>query len=128
MQGGHTERFVALVLIADQAVTRASGGMAGGHEMVAASEFVVAGIFAWLAFRSNRWWILAASASLMLCVLVFILEWTVPGFSRVDAISARTGLWIVVALSLFGGVAERWLAGEASVSRLGAAPRRVRDA
>jgi len=85
---------------------------------VALSEFVVAVIFAWLAFRSDRWWVLVASAALILCVLVFILEWTTPGLSRDDAISARRGLWLVVAASLFGGVFERWLAGEAPVSRL----------
>lgn len=122
--GGHTERFVVPFLLADQAVTTLTFGAPGSHEVVAASEFVVAAVFAWLAFRSDRWWILVASASLTLCVLVFILEQVIPGFGRFEAISARIGLWMVVGVSLFGGVAERWLAGEDAVSRMGPRPAR----
>ncbi|WP_374515877.1 hypothetical protein [Brevundimonas sp.] len=115
-RGGHTERFAVAVLIWDGALTRAASGMPGGHELVAASEFIVAVIFTWLAFRSQRWWTLVAAAGLMLCVLVFILEWTTPGLSRYAAVSARLGLWCLVMLSLVAGVFERWLAGEAPVS------------
>ncbi len=120
LRGGHTERFVVPFLLADQAITTLTFAAPGSHEVVAASEFLVAAVFAWQAFRSDRWWILIASASLALCVLVFILEQVLPGLGRFEAISARIGLWMVVSVSLFGGVAERWLAGEAPVSRLAA--------
>lgn len=115
-RGGHTERFAVAVLIWDAALTRVTGGMPGGHELVAASEFAVAVVFVGLAIRSQRWWTLVAAAGLVLCVLVFILEWTTPGLSRYAAISARLGLWGLILLSLLAGVAERWLAGEPPVS------------
>ncbi len=116
--GGHTERFAVTVVFCDYVLTRATAGMSGGHELVAVSETVVAAIFIWLALRSSRWWTLVASAALMLCVVVFVLEWMHPGVSRDTAISARIGLWMVVSLSLLAGVRERWLAGEAAVSPL----------
>lgn len=114
--GGRTERAAVLVLFLDHALTRATIGMPGAHELVAVSEFMVALTFAWLAFRSARWWTLVALAASLLCVLVFVLEWTQPGLSRYAAVSARTGLWFVISLSLMAGVAERWLAGEPPVS------------
>lgn len=78
----------------------------------AASAVVLAGVFTGLAFKSDRWWPFVATASLMLSVLVFLLEWAGPGLSRYAAGSAQIGLWMVVYLALFAGVAERWLAGE----------------
>ncbi len=124
LRGGHTERFAVLVLFCDHALTRAVTRMSGGHEVGAVSETVVAAIFLWLALRSNRWWTLVASAALMLCVLVFVLEWTHPAVTRNTAVSARIGLWMIVSLSLLAGVWERWLAGEAAVSPLSAWRRR----
>jgi len=116
LRGGHTERFAVAVLFWDYAITRSTTGMAGAHQLVAASEFVLALIFAWLAFRCDRWWTLAVSAALVLCVLVFVLEWTNPDLPRDAAISARLGLWCCIHLGLLIGVGERWLAGERAVS------------
>ena len=116
LRGGHTERFAVAVLFCDYALTRMTTGMAGAHELVAVSEIVLAVIFAWIAFTSERWWTLVASGALMLCVLVFVLEWTNPDVSLYAAISARWGLWYLIHLSLLAGVAERWLAGEQAVS------------
>lgn len=116
LRGGHTERFAVAVLFWDYALTRATAGMVGAHDLVAVSEFVLALIFAWLAFRCERWWTLAASAALLLCVSMFVLEWTNPGLPRDAAISARLGLWFCIHLSLLIGVAERWMAGERAVS------------
>ncbi len=115
-RGGHTERFAVAVLFCDHVLTRLTTGMAGAHELVATSETVLAAIFAWMAIKSDRWWTLVASAALMLCVGVFILEWTNPALPRDAFISARIGLWFVIPLSLLGGVVERWMAGETAVS------------
>lgn len=104
------------VLFWDYAITRSTTGMVGAHNLVAASEFLLACIFVWLAFRFDRWWTLVASAALMLCVSVFVLEWTNPDLPRDAAISARLGLWFCIHLSLLMGVGERWLAGEPAVS------------
>ena len=116
LRGGHPERFAVAVLFCDYALTRMTTGMAGAHELVAVSEFLLAVIFAWMAFTSKRWWTLAASGALLLCLLVFVLEWTNPDLQRYAAISARSGLWYLIHLSLLAGVAERWLAGERAVS------------
>ena len=105
------------VLFWDHLLTRATAGLPGAHDLVGVSESVAALIFAWMAFRSARWWVLVASAALMLCVFVFVLEWTHPDLRIDAAISARLGLWFLIHLALMAGVAERWLAGEAAVSR-----------
>ena len=111
-RGGRTERFAVAVLFCDYAFTRLTTGMAGAHQMVAVAELVVTLIFVWMAFTSDRWWTLVTSAALALCALVFVLEWANPGLSLSAAISAQSGLWFLVYLSLLAGVAERWLAGE----------------
>ena len=85
------------------------------HVVAAASAIVVTLVFIWLSFRSGRWWPLAATPALILCVMVFVLEWLNPDLSRYAAASARIGLWMVVYLVLLAGVAERWLAGEKPV-------------
>jgi len=82
------------VLFWDYALGRWASGMARGHDLVGVSEIVVALIFAWIALRSERWWVLVAAAALTLCVLVFLLEWTRPSLSEYAAISARLGLWL----------------------------------
>ena len=86
------------------------------HVVTAASAIVVMLVFIWLSFRSGRWWPLAATPALILCAMVFVLEWLNPDLSRYAAISARIGLWMVVYLALLAGVGERWLAGEKPVS------------
>lgn len=116
LRGGHVERLAVTVLFCDHAISRAMVGLSGGYRIVIASECVVAAIFVWLALRSGRWWTLVASAALLLCILVFVLEWVQPDVSRKAAMSARIGLWWVISLSLMIGVWERWLAGEAPVS------------
>lgn len=116
LRGGHTERLAAVIVLLDHAVTRVTTRLPGGDVLSVTSECVVAAFFVWLALRSNRWWILVATAALVLCVLVIILDWTHPGVSRNTAISARIGLWWVINLSLLAGVWERWLAGEPAVS------------
>ena len=117
LRGGHTERFAAAVLFCDYVFTRSIAHTAAAHELVAAAEFVLTLIFIWMAFRSERWWTIAASAALALCALVYVLDWTNPDLPRDAAISAQIGLWMVVYTSLMAGVAERWLAGERAVSR-----------
>lgn len=79
------------------------------------SESAVMLVFVWLAIRSRRWWSLVAASSLMLCIMVYLLEWVVPELSAYAADSAQLGLWIVIYLTLLAGVGERWLAGEKSV-------------
>ena len=116
LRGGHVERFGAGVLLCDYAVTGLASGTAGERTVVAASAFVVATVFVWLSLRSGRWWPFVTAAALVLCVMVFFLEWLNPGLSSYAAVSAQLGLWIVAYLALLAGVGERWLAGEDAVS------------
>lgn len=121
-RGGRTERFAVAVLFCDYVFTRLTAGMAGAHQLVAVAEIVVTLIFVRLAFTSDRWWTLVTTAALALCALVFVLEWANPDLSLYAAISAQSGLWFLVYLSLLAGVAERWLAGEKAAGDT--APRR----
>lgn len=72
-------------------------------------------IFGWLAFRSNRWWPLVATAAFTLNVLVHLLT-MMTDISWDAAVSARVGQGIVLHVALLAGAAERWLAGERAVS------------
>lgn len=77
-------------------------------------------IFGWLAVKSNRWWPFVVTATTALTVLVHLLS-IVTDISWDAAISARVGLALLMYVAMLGGVAERWLAGEASIcwTRLG---------
>ena len=116
MRGGRTERFGVGVLICDYAFTSLISDTRYMQAGAAASAVVLAGVFTGLALKSDRWWPLVATASLMLSILVFLLERMNADLSRYAAGSAQIGLWIVVYLTLVAGVAERWLAGERATS------------
>lgn len=124
LRGGHAERFVAPFLLADQAITTATFHEPRRHRMTGASEVAVAGVFAWLASSSNRWQVLLAPPALLICVLASILEGSPSRADRIAAIPACTGLWMLVGCSPYGGVAERWPAGETQ-ARLEAVWRRM---
>ena len=73
--------------------------------------------FGWLAFRTDRWWPIAATALMALCILVRLMGLMNPDLSRFAIMSAVLGFWILLYAVLLAGVAERWLAGEPAVSR-----------
>lgn len=73
-------------------------------------------IFGWLAFRAARWWPLAVTAALALCVLVRAIGMVNPDLSRFAMLSAVIGFWILAYVALLGGVMERRLAGEVAAS------------
>ncbi|MBF0665665.1 MAG: hypothetical protein IR159_09035 [Brevundimonas sp.] len=116
LRGGHVERFGVAVLICDYVVTAVVDGRPGEQLVAAASAIAVMLMFAWLSFRSGRWWPLVATSGLILCVMVFVLEWLDPALSGYAARSAQVGLWLLVYLALLAGAGERWLAGERPVS------------
>jgi hypothetical protein len=116
LRGGHVERLSVAVLFWDYVFTHLVAPTGIGDAAAMASTIVATLVILWLAFRSERWWLLVTAASLTLCSMVHIMEWMVPGLSQYAAESAQLGLWIVVFLSLIAGVGERWLAGERAVS------------
>jgi len=72
--------------------------------------------FGWVALRYDRWWPIAATALMALCVLVHVIGMANPELSRFARLSAMLGFWILLYIVVLGGVAERWLAGERAVS------------
>ncbi|GAA0870305.1 hypothetical protein GCM10009116_21410 [Brevundimonas basaltis] len=118
LKGGHPERFGALVLLLDYLVTRlgVAWSIREVDSIAATQDFVVMLSFGWLAFRTDRWWPIAATASLALCVLVRAIGMVNPELSRFAMLSAILGFWIFLYIVVLGGVAERWLAGERAVS------------
>ena len=72
--------------------------------------------FGWLAFRTDRWWPIAATALMALCILVRLMGLMNPDLSRFAIMSAVLGFWILLYAVLLAGVAERWLAGEPAIS------------
>lgn len=127
LRGGHTERFaVAALLLGQVVIDIAYDDWVIGDVYVdsAIEDALKMLFFGWLAFRSDRWWPFAATAAMVLMLLVHILT-MVTDISWGAAVSARVGLELLVYLTLLAGVAERWMAGEAPVSRIarvGAAP------
>lgn len=118
MRGGHPERFGALVLLIDSAVSKLGDhwNIREAVSVAAAQDFVVMLAFGWLAIRTDRWWPIAATALMALCVLVRLMGMINPDLSRFAMLSAILGFWILLYIVVLGGVAERWLAGEPAVS------------
>ena len=120
LKGGHPERFgVAVLLFHGLTELFYRDWLIGDVDAgIAAGQVVLTLIFGWLALRSTRWWPLAMTASLVLVLLVHLLTITTP-ISYFAAASARIGLWLLLYVILLAGVSERWLTGEAPVSRIG---------
>lgn len=124
-KGGHVERLGAAVLVCDYALTAAVSRAPLPNPYLASTavECVTTLVFLWMAFRFDRWWLLVAASSLILCNVAAILGLAHPGLSLYAAASAEVGLWTVVYASLLAGVGERWLAGEPPAGAVLAWPR-----
>lgn len=121
LRGGHPERFGALVLLLDHVATAFAGlwlPIGAVYADEAARDLVVMLAFGWLALRSDRWWPIAVTAVLALCVLVDVIGMVSPDLSRFAILSALLGFWILIYAIALAGVVERWMAGEAAVSDL----------
>lgn len=121
LRGGHPERFGVAVLIVNDllAVNFYTTWRTGGFDIgFAVAETALMLIFGGLAFRSDRWWPLAITALLALMVLIHVLTIMTP-VPYYASLSARVGLWLVLYVILLIGISERWMAGEAPVSRIG---------
>lgn len=121
LRGGHPERFAVAALLLGQLVidNTYDDWLIGDVYMDSAIEDVLKTLFfGWLVFRLDRWWPFVVTVAMVLTVLVHILT-IVTDISWAAAVSARVGLELLAYLALLGGVAERWMAGEAPVSRIG---------
>ena len=119
LKGGHPERLAATALMISYAVSSVTFLWRVGdfYWASALSEFTLMLIFCWLTFRSDRWWPFVTTAALALITLTHALTLLAPDLSAYAAQSAQVGLWLVIDAALLAGVGERWLAGEAAVSR-----------
>lgn len=125
LKGGHSERFGATVLMIAWIVSSAPPVMIGRLQADHAIEdALLMVLFGWMALKSDRWWPLAMTVTLVLTVLVHVAIVLVPDLDHRADIAARMGLGVLTFLSLLVGVFERWLAGERPVSE-GARWRRV---
>lgn len=128
LKGGHTERLGVTVLIVAWVVSFAPPVMIGRlHADHAVEDVLLMVIFGWLALKSDRWWPLAMTVTMVLTVLVHVSMVLDPDLDRRADVAARLGLGVLTALSLLIGVFERWLAGERPVSE-GAIWRRLTPA
>lgn len=118
LKGGHTERTGVAICVLAYLASYAARPLQYGDLQVgdAVSDVIVTIAFAWLAMRSNRWWPFAATASMILMLVVHASMVLIPELTVRGDMAARMGLSVVLVLSLFGGVVERWLAGERPVS------------
>lgn len=127
IKGGHTERFGAMVIILAYLSTLVTPWRIDDFRVgEAATDVVVTLIFAWMALSRERWWPFAATASMVLALMVHLAMVLVPDLDGRADVSARAGLGLLLILSLLAGVAERWLSGEAPVSQFHAWRRRPR--
>lgn len=119
LKGGHPERFgVAMLLSGAQIELFIVHWRIGELEAgIAGTQAVLLLIFARLAFRSDRWWPLAVTGCLVLILMVHTLT-VLTTVSFYATQSARVGLWLLLHLMVLAAVGERWLAGEAAVSRI----------
>ncbi len=117
-KGGRVERQAAAVLIVNFLLTIAITLSRSIHttKIITVVEGATALVFLWLALSRQRWWLLAATSGLMLCVFTWAVRLLLPGIGYETAASAAVGEWALVYLALMGGALERWLAGETAVS------------
>jgi len=120
MRGGHPERLGVAVIFSTYLASGLwrSWTIGDVHVDVAITDALLLLFLGWLTLRSDRWWPFVATAALALTVLVHIFT-IVTDISWNAAVSARIGLRLLGNLALMAGVAERWMAGEAPVSRIG---------
>jgi len=119
LKGGHPERrgvaFLVVTFIVSYLATPLQVGELRAGEAVA--DMVLTLALGWMAFRGDRWWPFAATAFMVLSLMVHLSLLLVPELDPRADVSARFGLGVLVIAALLCGVGERWLAGEQPVSR-----------
>jgi len=121
LKGGHPERrgvaYLVIAFVISYLATPLQIGDLRAGEAVADIALTLA--FIWMAFKGDRWWPFAASAFMVLSLLVHLSMLLAPELDPRADVSARYGLGVLVIAALLAGVVERWLSGEPPVSRYG---------
>jgi len=119
LKGGHPERRGVALLVTAFGLSYLSsplmiGDLRAGEAVI---DLVLTLALAWMTFRGDRWWPFAATAFMVLSMLVHLSMLLVPELDQRADLSARFGLGVLVIAALLAGVGERWLSGEQPVSR-----------
>lgn len=130
LKGGHTERLGVVVVILAYLSAYAVSPLRMGEFRIgeAASDVLVTLAFGWMALSRERWWPFAATAFMVLSLMVHLAVALTPHLDGRADVSARAGLGLLLVVSLLAGVAERWLSGEEPVSNAFAWRRRAEAA
>ncbi len=119
VRGGHPERLGAGVLLFVWLLSSFTyrWEVNGFYPAGMAQDCIRLLIFAWLAFRSDRWWPFLTAAALGLLALLYVARLLNPAFSHYAMASGHVGLGYLIDLSLLLGVWERRLSGEPPAAR-----------
>jgi peptidoglycan/LPS O-acetylase OafA/YrhL len=128
LKGGHPERRGVALLVTAFILSYLASPLKIDDLRVgeAVIDLVLTLALAWMAFRGDRWWPFAATAFMVLSMLVHLSMLLVPELDQRADLSARFGLGVLVITALLAGVGERWLSGELPISRGGVWRRRIR--
>lgn len=120
LKGGHAERMVAVILLANYLVGPFLQPARIGEVMfgLAVADLVLLGVLGWLTLKYDRWWLLLATAAQGLVVLAYLAVMTRPEITARENIVAQWVFGLITLYALLGGVLERWLAGERSAAPL----------
>lgn len=118
LKGGHAERMVAVILLANYLVGPFLQPARIGEVMfgLAVADLVLLGVLGWLTLKYDRWWLLLATAAQGLVVLAYLAVMTRPEITARENIVAQWVFGLITLYALLGGVLERWLAGERSAA------------
>lgn len=113
-RGGRPERTAVAAILAAWSVGLALADWRLGRSAVgpALSDLGLLAALAWLAFRHDRWWLLAAAAAQSLAVAAHVALALQADLTQGENLAALSVFRLLCLLALSGGVVERWLAGE----------------
>jgi hypothetical protein len=114
LKGGHAERMVAVILLANYLVGPFLQPARIGELMfgLAIADTILLGVLGWLTLKYDRWWLLLATAAQGLVVLAYLAVMTRPEITARENIVAQWVFGLITLYALLGGVLERWLAGD----------------
>ncbi|WP_029416630.1 hypothetical protein [Brevundimonas bacteroides] len=110
-KGAKPERLGVLLLIANYTL----GGLLDPLRLwwtLPLNDLACVAVLLWMAFRFDRWWILAAAAAHLLLIVVHISVLSDPSLDMRVYVASRWVFGVIGLYALLAGALERWLAGE----------------
>ena len=124
-RGGRPERAAVAAILASWSVGLALADLQLGRSALgpALCDGALLVVLGGLAFRQDRWWLLAATATQSLVVAAHLALALQPDLTETENLAALAVFRLLCLLTLSAGVLERWLAGEPPAAPGLAAPR-----